>query len=240
MIRRLSVLLVLAFVCPSAASAATNSLREGKWGLEFQVQTPLFNSSYSGAAGIGAIKHFADRSAVRLGVMVGINSQDTDGTRTVSYVAPFDTAQAAVPLPSYSDHRDVSMFLHLVHYVGVGARIGFSLEGGPSAHWLSEEYGWTDFYPFQETVGSISGDRDSWGYGGDLQMGFVWFFRTRLSLAGRYGITALRTESKETRRYDYYSPAYGGDTRQIQFDETHSDGFTVQTTPAVISLIAYF
>jgi hypothetical protein len=239
MIRRLIVLFALALVYPTAASAATNSLRDGAWGLEFQVQTPLFSSSYTGAAGIGAIHNSSERSAVRLGLMVGINSQDTDGTRTSYLAYPSDTLGVA-QTPSYSDHRDVSMFLHLVRYVGVGKRIGFSVEGGPSARWLSEEYGRTDYYTFSQAFSSITGDLDSWSYGGDLQVGFVWFFRTRLSLGGRYGITALRTESKETLRRDFYNPPYGGGAVETEFEESHSDGFVIQTTPALISLTAYF
>jgi len=227
-------------VCPSAAWAATNSLHEGKWGLEFQVQAPLFSSGYTGAAGIGAIRHFTDRSAVRFGVMVGINSEDTDGTRNLDHVFPGDTLQTVVQIPSYTDHRDVSAFLHLAHYVAVGTRMAMLVEGGPSARWISDEFGGTEAYPGLNFSYYSASDRDWWSYGGDLQLGFQWFFRGRLSLAGRYGLTAQRTESKETREYDAYGDYYGYPAHDRRFDKIHSDGFTVQTTPAVISLIAYF
>ena len=242
MIRRLYVLFTLALACPVTSWAATNSLREGKWGLEFQVQAPLFSSGYTGAAGIGAIRHFSDRSAVRFGVMVGINSQDTEGIRNQDTAFPDTTVHADVQIPSYSDHRDVSAFIHLTHYVAVGTRLGMLLEGGPSARWISDEYGRTEAYLGPYGTYFYAADQDSWSYGGDLQLGFQWFFRSRLSLAGRYGITAQRTESKGTNQFDYYSgdDVYGGSIHDRRFDDFHSNGFTVQTTPAVISLIAYF
>jgi hypothetical protein len=236
MIRRMSFLLAFVLACPTAASAATNSLHDGAWGLEFQVQSPF--GSYTGAAGIGAIRHFTDRSAVRLGVMVGISSQDTDGTRTLDRVFPYDTLHTVGQIPSYFDHREVSAFLHLAHYVAMGTRLGMLVEAGPSARWLSEEYGGTQFFPNDTYFNA--GDRDMWSYGGDLQLGFQWFFRSRLSLAGRYGVTAQRTESKQTDQYDSYGSYYGYAVYDRHFDESHSSGFSVQTTPAVISLIAYF
>jgi hypothetical protein len=240
MIRRLSAALILILACPTVAWAATNSLHEGAWGLEFQVQAPLLSSNYSGAAGIGAIRHFSDRSAVRLGMMVGINSEDSDGTRTVDHAFPYDTTRVSGQAPGYSDSRDVSAFIHLAHYMSVGTRLGVLVEAGPSARWISNEYGSTDVYPYSPgTVTYVyASDRDSWSYGGDLQLGFQWFFRSRLSLAGRYGITGQRTESKQTQQSGFYN--YSDGTHEILSSDTHSDGFTVQTTPAVISLIAYF
>jgi hypothetical protein len=235
MIRRLSAVLILILACPTVAWAATNSLHEGAWGLEFQVQAPIYGYN---AAGIALIRHFSDRSAMRLGTMVGIRSQDTDGTRSMDRAFPYDTLQTSVQTPSYDDTRDVSLFLHLVRYLSVGTRLGMLIEGGPSARWQSYEYGRTDSYPPPNGTYSHSSDGDSWSYGVDLQAGFEWFFRARLSLAGRYGFTAQRTEGKQTERYDFYNPNDGAWDRS--FSDTHSDGYSVQTTPAIISLIGYW
>jgi hypothetical protein len=238
MIRRLSVLLAMVVLCPAAAGAATNSLHEGAWGLEFQVESPLFRAP--GAAGICVIRHISDYSALRLGTMVGINSEDSEGAQTQEFKAPWDSLQASSRLSSYSDSRDVSLFLHFAHYVGVGRRLAMRLEAGPSARWSSFERGRTESasYPGPSVTTNVSiGDGNAWSYGVDLQGGIEWFIRSRLSLAVRYGITAQRTEIDRTDRYENYrSDGYS----EIQSLDTHSDGYNIQTTPSIVSIIGYW
>jgi hypothetical protein len=231
----LSILSVV--VTRYAAAAATNSLERGTWALEFQVQPSFFGYSNT-AVGIAAKHHFANRSAVRLGLMVGINSSDNEGTKHVDRFFPYDTINVTTDLSGLSDRRDISLFLHLARYVGVGSHIGFTLEAGPMVRWISEESAWTETYPDPRGAYANADDRNVWNYGLDAQAGMEWFIRRRLSLAARYGLSANRFESRETHRYDFYNPNDGYWDRR--FDEIHSDGFSIQTTSSALSLIAYW
>ncbi len=216
--------------------APKHSLRSGAWALEFEVQPRL--SDYYGAAGIAAKRHLTSRSALRFGFLVSIAHSDGEGTRQTDRAFPYDTTLATSGIEDDTDRRDVSLFLHLVRFLDVGDRFGVFLEAGPTGRWISEEYGRLDSYPAPGGTYRFAGDRDSWSYGLDVDAGFEWFFSRRLSLAGRYGISASLTDTDQTNAYDFYNPNDGYWDRRL--DVTHSDGSNVRTTPAVISLVAYF
>lgn len=220
----------------AAGEGPKHSLRAGAWSLEFEVQPRL--SGYYGAAGIAAKHHFTTRSALRSGFLVAINHSDAEGIRNIDTAFPYDTTLATANVQNYSDRRDVSLFLHFVRFLGVGDRFGMFLEAGPTARWISEEYGYVDAYPAVPGTYRRAAERDSWNYGLDMAAGFEWFFTRRLSLAGRYGISALLTDTDQTDAYEFYDPNDGYYDRRL--DVTHADGSNVQTTPAVISLTAYF
>ena len=236
MIRRLSVLFALVLACPTTVYGATNSLHKGAWGLEFQVQPSIFGSS--GTAGIAMRKLYSNRSAVRLGFMASVGSSDIDGSDQVDRAFPWDTVQVASSVVNYSDHREASAFLHLMKYLEFGTRFGMTLEAGPTVRWTSDEYGRTEVYPAPRGTYINADDSDIWYYGGEVMAGFEWFFRSRLSLSGRYGITALRNEGHQTFRFDFTNPNDGAWDRR--YSDRRVDGFVVQTMPAAISLTGYF
>ena len=237
MIRRLYVLFALALACPVTSWAATNSLREGKWGLEFQVQPSVFGYP-TNMAGLAIKRLFTDRSAVRFGLMAGIGSSDGSGLDQTDRAFPGDTVQVTSSLATYFDNRDVQAFLHIQHYMSVGARVGITVEAGPTVRWLSSEDGRTEEFPAPRGTYITASDRDIWYYGGDVLFGFEWFFRSRVSLGARYGFTALRNEGHETWHYDFYNPNDGAWDRRATDNRT--DGFVVQTTPTMLSLTAYW
>ncbi len=220
----------------AAEEGPKHSLRSGAWAVEFEVQPKL--SGYYGAAGVAAKRHFTMRSALRFGILVAIDDSDAEGTSYLDTGNPYGTTLATGEIENYSDRRDVSLFFHFIRFLGVGDRFGIFLEAGPTARWISEEYGYVDTYPVPQRIHRRARDRDSWNYGLDAGAGFEWFFSRRLSLAGRYGISALLTDTDQTGFYEFYDLNGGYWDRRL--DITHSDGFNVQTTPAVISLTAYF
>ena len=228
-----SVLAALLACSPALAEDATET--RGAWALEFEVQPRL---GAFGAAGIAAKRHFTDRSALRLGFLVGITDTNDE---TISYVDtdfPFDTTHVTLELERYYDRRDVTLFLHFVRFLNLGNRFGTFVEAGPTVRWISEESGYVAEYPAPGGTYRSAADRDSWNYGLDLAAGFEWFFSRQLSLAGRYGLAVLLTDADQTSTFDFYNPYDGASDRRL--DVTHSDGSIVQTTPAVISLTAYF
>lgn len=222
---------------PCVSVAATNSLERGAWAAEFQVQ-PSFISYPSTGFGVAAKRHFSDRGAVRLGVMVGISTLDVEGVERLDRYFPYDSVFAVGGLDGITDRRDVSGFVHIARYVGVGTTMAFVIEAGPTVRWTSEEYARTRVYPPPGGVYVNADDRDTWLYGLELQGGFEWFFRRRLSLAARYGFSALRTESRVTSQFDFYNPNDGYWDRR--FAEERTDGFSLQTSSTVISLVAYW
>jgi len=234
---RILTTLCCALVCLAATAKAETNLDDATWALEFQVQ-PSFISYSSTGVGIFAKHHSSERSAIRFGLTSVLNGSDGDGTRRYDRSYPYDTLHVTTGTDDYSDQRDLSLFLHMVRYVGVGRRIGFSVEFGPMVRWSSFEYGRTEEFPAPNATYSYAEDHDLWSYGGDIQGGFEWFLRKRLSLAARYGLAALRTEGRDTRTYNNFNVYDGYYDRG--YEERHTRGFNIQTTSTAISLIAYF
>ncbi|MGE5179651.1 MAG: hypothetical protein ACM3PF_11190 [Bacteroidota bacterium] len=198
------------------------------------MQPGIFGSS--NAAGLAAKHMTSDRSAVRLGMLVGVSSSDTRGSDLLNEIAPYDTLHESASLQSYGDTRDVSLFIHLVRYIGVRGRSGLFIEGGPTGRWHSEEFG--DTWLYARVMQQQLGDADIWYYGAEAQAGFEWFFTRRLSLSGRYGFSALRNEGKRTLRY--VAADVGQGYSRDDFRSTRSNGFSVQTTPSAVALVAYW
>lgn len=219
-----------------AGEGTEHPLRAGAWALEFQVQPSLY--SYPSSAGLAIKRHLSARSAIRLGTLVGITHSDTDGTSKVDRAFPYDTVLTTAKVEDDYDRRDVTLFLHWLRFLGVSDRFGMFLEVGPTVRWASEEYARVDAFPSPMGTYSHTGDSDSWSYGLEMAAGFEWFFARRLGLSGRYGVSALLVDKDRTDAFDFYNPNDGAWDRRL--DVTHSKGSVTQTTPAVISLTAYF
>jgi hypothetical protein len=238
----LMLTIVSAILPPRAAAQEVDTerpkhaLRPGAWAMDLQFQPNLFSSS--GSAGISLRGHLSTRSAVRFGFLASISHSRSEGTRLEDRSFPFDTIYTRVDIGNDYDTRDVALFLHYVRYVVLKDRFGMTVGIGPSVRWRSEESSYVDNYPAPRGSYRSSGDRNVWGYGPEVSVGFEYFFYRWLSLGGRYGVLAQWSESDVTQRYDFYNPNDGYWDRRL--DETHNEAFTVQTTPALFTLTAYF
>jgi hypothetical protein len=221
----------------AAAETSNNPLRPHVWALEFEVQPRL--SGFYGAAGIAAKYHFTERAAVRWGALVYIDHDESEGTRHVVQQVLSQYLDQTVPTRDAYDRRDVSLFAHYVRYLRAGRRFGTYVEVGPTVRWSSSESSSMASYPGPDgpSEASRASDRNVWSVGGDLAAGFEWFFMRRLSLAGRYGVAVLATDSDETTSQDFRDGS--GDFEHV-FETTHGSGYFIQTTPAVLSLTAYW
>ena len=124
---------------PCVSVAATNSLERGAWAAEFQVQ-PSFISYPSTGFGSAAKRHFSDRGAVRLGIMVGISTLDVEGVERLDrYFGMKGSVFAVGGLDGITDRRDVSRFVHRTLRRS-GGHHGVRHEAGPTVRWASEEY----------------------------------------------------------------------------------------------------
>jgi hypothetical protein len=234
-------MLAIAFssLVPSVAAQTEqpkHALRSGAWAVDIQFQPNLFSSSGSG--GIALRGHLSTRSAMRFGFLASISHFEGEGTQVQDLRFPYDSIYVLADLASGQDTRDVNLFLHYVRYVVLRDRFGMTVGIGPSVRWRSEESNGAEIRAAPGGTYRSSGDRDVWAYGPEVNLGFEYFFYRWLSLGGRYGVSAQWSESDVTQTYDFYNPNDGYSDRR--YDETHNEGFSVQTTPAVFTLSAYF
>jgi hypothetical protein len=237
----LMLTIVTISLVPSATAQAIeteepkHALRPGAWAMDLQFQPNLFVSS--GSAGIALRGHLSTRSAMRIGLLASISHSEGEGTRVDDRAFPYDSTVVTAHIGSGLDTRDVTLFLHYVRYVVLRDRFGMMVGIGPSVRWRSEESNNVEDRPALGGSYRSSGDRDVWAFGPEVNLGFEYFFYRWLSLGGRYGVLAQWSESDMTQSYEVYYPNDGYSERR--YDETHNEGFSVQTTPALFTLTAY-
>jgi hypothetical protein len=237
----LLTLITFASLVPSATAQGDeteqpkHALRSGAWAVDLQFQPNLFSSS--GSAGIALRGHLSTRSALRFGFLASIGHFESEGTRVEDRGFPYDSIYVTADIGNGQDTRDATIFLHYVHYVVLRDRFGMTVGIGPSVRWRSEESNNVEDSSAPGGSYRSSGDRDVWAYGPEVNLGFEYFFYRWLSLGGRYGVLAQWSESDVTQRYDFYNPNSGSWDRR--HDETHNEGFSIQTTTALFTLTAY-
>lgn len=231
-------MLVLGLGCADKAFAAPEDMsREGAWALEFQLQPAFYGSS---SYGIATKYHLSERLAARIGFLVALGNSDGEGSRKFEQLDPTDSTTSTFAYDTDSDGSSGSVFLHFVQYATLADRFGLSFDIGPVFAWNRNTGGQTPtgppppssvprFTTFESTQKS---------YGFEIQGGFEWRFTGRLSLAGRYGLSAVRNESHQTSTTEFTGP--NGAYRDRIESTGESSGFSVQTTSSVFSLIAYW
>ena len=228
--------MLLALAWSASLSAAPADLpRSRSCTLELQLQPTSGATQY----GLATKYHFTDPAAVRLGFLIQFSTEDGTASSLREQGDSIFSISQTYRYNTESDQRSGSVFLHFVRYFKLADRFGLSLDAGPAFGWNWSKQTQANAPPDQTSIQSIRTSENSFkNYGLDLEAGFEWHFVRRLSLAGRYGLSFYRTEGHQTLSSDDYFPA--SNTHGRYNAVRSSDGFTVQTTNGVFSLIGYW
>jgi hypothetical protein len=220
----------------ATAGIASAEPWEGAWALEFQVR-PTFLGYHDPGIGIAAKHHFTERTAVRAGFTVSTSSFDYDDSGLESRITPYDSLSFLLSSTEAVENRNISMFAHVARNLGVGNRIAAFVEAGPVVRRTvtGDSEVETQTLTITRTRISYVNSR-SWDYGAEAQGGFEWFVRSRLSVAGRYGVWGMWT------RAEFHQEYVVSDTNnlEIQARDSTRHGFTIGTSAATFSVIAYW
>jgi len=209
--------------------------RDGTWALEFQLQ-PLSGSTRYGLA---TKYHLSDRSAARFGFLIALETSDGGASSLVDQGGSSGSTTITNQYEVSGDQHSGSVFMHFVRYATIGNHFGLSLDAGPVFGWNWAEASQTTFAPPPSSAERTSTAKTiQKNYGLDFQGGFEWNFTRRLALAGRYGFTLLRNEYSLSYTSDQYDPTTGIGSHYG--NEQTSDGYSIETTSSVFSLIAYW
>jgi hypothetical protein len=232
-----TILVILRLVALLAtAGVASAEPWEGAWALEFQVR-PTFLGYRDPGIGIAAKHHFTERTAVRAGFTVSTSSLDYDDAMRDSRVTSLDSMSYLLSSTESVENRNISMFAHAVRNLGVGNRIAAFVEGGPVVRRTVAGDSRVDTQTLTTTITRITyANSRSWDYGAEAQGGFEWFVRSRLSVAGRYGVWGMWTRAELHEEYAASDP----NTLDIRTRDSTRHGFTIGTSAATFSVIAYW
>ncbi|MGE5176847.1 MAG: hypothetical protein ACM3JJ_10785, partial [Hyphomicrobiales bacterium] len=95
-------------------------------------------------------------------------------------------------------------------------------------------YDYTGLYP--NVYSYYSREEKSWEVGGLIATGFEWFFRSKLSVTGRVGVSA-GIGRDTTRHHDWQM---NGLTREEHSDRQDEDSATAGSTSATMGVSVYF
>lgn len=233
-------------VAVGAEEAADSPLRAGAWAAEFELD-PSYRYDFGIASGItiSLKRHHSARSALRLGASVGFNESKGDGEKSFERYSIYSNPNFRTNQGTTEDHGEshsYALFLHLQRHHSVREALSIFWEMGPSLRYseldISNEY----IFPYL-IYGPGENYRDSRSYvrrsvSVDLNLGFEWFFNRRLSLGARVGAWGgygwgTETSNSETFTTDnsYYA---------ISHDRRETADVSIQTSPATVTLSAYF
>jgi len=195
------------------SNSPKNSLQDGSWSLQFQVNSNFTLSSFQGTI-FSLKRHFSEHDAVRVGLSLSVFTADNDQSGSLIRA---DTLYSGQTGDRSEDSQGAMINAQYLYYPNPLASINFFFGGGPiyqSNSYHTEDNLGTQFASdgSLRTTTSIS-DNDSWGVGARALAGAEWFAMRSLSLHAEYGLSAVYVSTTSTStshsHYEYAStPIY--------------------------------
>ena len=173
---------------PSAASARENSLKKGKWALQFKVNNLINLSSFQGST-LSIKKHTSDRAAWRLGFTLHFNVRN-ESTEVLIY---------STNAPGHNDLTDITFRISAqkILYVNPQSDINFFWGFGPLysyRYFLSDSDNNTSDGQFQQRFWR---EDHTWLLGLTGIIGVEWFATKRISFLAEYETSASYSERSQ-------------------------------------------
>ncbi len=203
------ILLVLIPVLSFRLSAQTeknNSLKEGAWALQFQVDNNFTLKSFQGAV-ISGKYHISASKAIRVGISGNYSLDDQNSN--VSTVPP-DTITFQEGNTRTNKNFGFSITMQFMSYINPEKEVllfwgvGPVIQYGKSNNELRDERNSYYYQPIKEIRVT---DSHTWGLGASAVLGVEWFATKSFSLHAEYGIVLLYSWSEYTGTYVFFSPA---------------------------------
>ncbi len=192
----LIVMLAAAFIIQSPQSKE-NSLRKGKWALQFAIGNGLDVRGFQGQT-LSIKNHTADNRAYRLGFTVALDVGDGE-------TGGLDGGSTRQPGSNDFNSSRLEVNLQKIFYSDVSAPVNVFYGMGTSVSLAHSRYSYENDYSF-DTIFQTDYRRsvaDSWSVGASGIFGAEWFFAANMSLLGEYN-TSLNYRI-ETRKEKYRS-----------------------------------
>ena len=196
------------FICSLALSvfgqgsqdSSKTSLTRGSWSLQFQIEKDFTLGTFQGS-NISAKKHFSRNKAIRFGISLSGNINDSNRELVVENDYKNDENTDA-------NDKTISLYFssYYLYYLPSKNKINLFLGGGPIfGVTLSDRdvnQNSTQDTLFQTIKDNT--DSDSWSVGFHLLIGTEWFITKHISLLAEYGSTL----SYSKRKYDSVRTAF--------------------------------
>lgn len=231
--RQLSLLafLTTALTCVLLATtshAQKNSLEEGIWALQFEVNGDFDLRSFQGTT-FSLKKHTSNRAAWRVGVSLDVDLEDRDDTDKRN-----DTTHTLTEWDD--DSQSISLTVQKVLYPNPTGTVSFYYGFGPIASFFH----FKDKRKINDRLMNRSDERTwsrtGWAVGVTGLLGVEWFPSTKISLLAEYGTVIDYSHSKVEREQVWRVP--GSET--VTELESKTKGFSLAASHVRFGLSVYF
>lgn len=213
-----------------------NSLKQGAWALQFQIDSNFSLKSFQGAI-ISAKYHLTDSKAIRIGIS-GNYSKNDNNNNNINYSA--DTLGFQQGDIQNSKDFGFSIIMQYLSYVNTQNEVLLFWGTGPVIQYSkSSMEGTTNSnYVVQSSQQIQSNDNHSWGIGASGVLGVEWFAAKSFSLHAEYGINLLYIWSEsESSSQISYQPS---NQRYNYVSSGNNKGWVFNASSVKLGLSVYF
>ena len=211
--------------------SSKNSLTSGSWSLQFQIEKDFTLGNFQGT-NVSAKKHFSKNSAIRFGISLSGNINNSD--REIEYENVSRNIQN-------SDDNTTSINLsgYYLYYLHAKNKINLFLGTGPifgvtsSNREANEEVGQDSLFRKVK----VESDRDSWRAGVHFLIGTEWFITKHLSLMAEYGSTLSYTKYNMN---DTRTIIYIDDEESVRKSSSKNSRYSFNASAVKFGLSVYF
>lgn len=211
----------------NAAAEEANSLHSGATAIQFFVLGGVSQAPFQ-SRGLYVKHHLGRRDAIRVGADFWLDNSSGDSP---SFAVPrtFDTGR----------RHSVTVTGEYERYVTADSPVAIYLALGPyysrGRSYYERSIDWSAIDPNASSYSSD--DTRSWELGAAAAAGFEWFFRSKLSMTGRLGVSAGAGKTHQRSEYRYEDGA--GNARD-DLSVLNRDRGTFGDTNAMLGVSVYF
>jgi hypothetical protein len=206
----------------STEDRPVGALRSGDWALQFQIVENFALTSFDGLM-LSVERHWSPRSALRLGVDLGIETSDRDRRSQAA-----DSLHSSLSTEEGNDNSEsVALKMQYVSYSNPEGRLHFYWAAGPSLSYRRGHGELVSKFGDGQSSGTAveTGESHDWGTALAGALGIQWFAARGLGLLAEYGASAGYFFSNEnsTRRqqrtgYSAYVSTSENKHHEFRFD----------------------
>ncbi len=214
---------------PSETSARENSLKKGKWALQFEIDRDFDLSGFQGNT-LSIKTHTADNRAYRLGFTVFFDIGDSESFSILN-----DTI--IYPRESNFNSKRIDINLQKVFYASTDAAVNLFYGLGTAfslQHSTSER---ESFNRPRTIIQTYNSTNNAWAAGLTGILGAEWFFAENMSLLGEY--TTFLNYNESIVKSEFITTENGIITNK-GYDERKGNSFRLSSSSVKFGLSVYF
>lgn len=223
----------------SQVTTLSNSLKDGSWAFQFQVNNNFTLGSFQGAI-ISVKRHYADNKAIRLGIGLNFGVSNNDAS---SDIFRSDTITGSQMLMESLKNQSMQIIAQYLFYPSPTASINIFMGAGPlvqffSRHAESDRVSTYAGLPDVFTANMIENTKE-WSIGANAIAGAEWFVTNNISFHAEYGASIQHKWTKRTTSVENRSTSPGYVSSK-QNEESTGKGWNFTGTSVKFGLSVYF